>query len=105
MKTYTVVFDPNAREEALEAADYIAHFSPANAAKWFQGLEKVIDSLRMMPGRCSQARESQTLGVDLRHYIYHSHRIIFRIEEKARIVRVLHIRHAAQRAIGEKEDI
>ena len=57
-----------------------------------------------MPGRCSQARESATLGLDLRHYIYHSHRIIFRIEEEAGIVRILHVRHAARRAIGETVD-
>lgn len=103
MKTYAVVFDPHAREEAIEAAENIARSSPADAKKWFSGLEQVIDSLRTMPRRCSQARESKTLGSDLRHYIYHSHRIIFRIEEKAGIVRVLHVRHASRRTVGESE--
>ncbi len=74
MQSYQVVFDPDAQEEALGAAEYIAQSSPANAAKWFAGLEKAIDSLRTLPNRCGLARESQTLGVELRHYIYDSHR-------------------------------
>jgi plasmid stabilization system protein ParE len=104
VKTYLVLFDPEAQDEAFEAAAYIARRSSTNAVKWFAGLEKAIESLSTMPGRCSRARESATLGIDLRHYIYHSHRIIFRIEEEAGIVRVLHVRHAARRAIGEPED-
>jgi len=103
VKTYVVVFDPHAREEALEAAGYIARFSTPNAAKWFAGLEKAIESLSTMPARCGQARESETLGLDLRQFIYHSHRIIFRIEEESGVVRVLHVRHAARQAIGETE--
>jgi plasmid stabilization system protein ParE len=50
------------------------------------------------------ARESVTLGVNLRQYVYHSHRIIFAIEKEASIVRILHVRHAARRAIGEPEE-
>jgi plasmid stabilization system protein ParE len=55
-----------------------------------------------MPARCGVAREHGVLGRDLRQYIYHSHRIIFRIEESTAVVRVLHVRHAAQRALGEQ---
>jgi plasmid stabilization system protein ParE len=104
VKTYAVAFDRRARDEALEAAEYIASSSPTNAAKWLTGLEKAIDSLSRMPARCGQARESESLGVDLRQYIYHSHRIIFRIEEEAATVRVLHVRSAARRAIGERAE-
>ncbi len=101
MKTYEVLFDPHAQAEAFAAADYIAQDSPERAAKWFAGFTRAINSLSTMPMRCAQARESKTLGVDLRHYIYRSHRIIFRVEEEAGIVRILHVRHAARRTIGE----
>ena len=104
MKAYAVVFSLEAQEEALDAAEYIAKTAPGNAVKWYAGLEKAIASMSMMPGRCSRARESETLGVDLRHYIYHSHRVIFRIEEETAIVRILHVRHASRRAIGEAGD-
>jgi plasmid stabilization system protein ParE len=42
--------------------------------------------------------------LDLRHYIYRSHRIIFRIEEEVGIVRILHVRHAARRTIGQPDE-
>lgn len=98
---YEVVFDVDALAEALDAAEYIAHRAPRNAKRWFTGLEKAIASLETFPKRCGVARESNFLGEELRHYIYKSHRIIFRVEEVARIVRILHIRHSKRRAIGE----
>lgn len=104
MKRYKVVFSAQARQEALKAAEYIAESSPHAAVDWYKGLKEAVESLRVMPARCSFARESVTLAIDLRHYIYHSHRIIFRIEEKPRIVRILHVRHSAQRTVGEIDE-
>jgi plasmid stabilization system protein ParE len=103
VKRYQVVFLPEARLEALAAADYIANTSPSNAERWYEGLEQVIRRLEAMPRRCPRAPESTFLNDDLRHYLYKSHRIIFRVEEADRIVRILHIRHASRRAIGEPE--
>ena len=103
MKPYEIRFDPDAENEALDAAQYIARRHPMNAEKWYSGLEKAINSLKIMPQRSAKARESDFVGEDLHQYIYKSHRIIFRIEEDARVVRILHIRHASQRAIGESE--
>ena len=99
--TYEVVFSPEAESEAHEAAAYIAASAPKNAARWYKGLEAAIESLEILPTRCGIARESTFLGEELRQYIYKSHRIIFRVEEPARIVRILHIHHAKRRAIGE----
>jgi plasmid stabilization system protein ParE len=90
--------------EALGAAEYIARNAPLNAARWYDGLETAIHSLRHLPARCAIAPESQYLGAEFRHFIYKSHRIIFRVDEIARVVRVLHIRHGARRAIGEPEN-
>jgi plasmid stabilization system protein ParE len=61
-----------------------------------------IDFLEEFPHRCGIAPDSQFIGEELRHLIYKSHRIIFRIEERYGIVRVLHVRHAARRAWGER---
>lgn len=102
MKIYSVVFDSEAQTEALEAADYIARDAPDRAATWFTGLKRAVESLTKLPARCPLARESKSLGQDLHQLIYHSHRIIFRIEEDSRIVRILHVRHAAQRTLGER---
>jgi plasmid stabilization system protein ParE len=103
MKRYRVFFDPEARDEALAAAEYIAARAPMAALRWYKGIERAIDSLRTLPNRCAVAPESEFLGVELRHDIYKSHRIIFRVDENARMVRVLHVRHGARRAIGEAE--
>jgi plasmid stabilization system protein ParE len=101
MKQYQVLFSPEAREEALIAAEYIRVYSPVSAARWYEGLERVIEALSSFPKRCPLAPEEVFLGQDLRHYVYRSHRIIFRIEEDSRTVRILHIHHARQRTIGE----
>lgn len=101
MKHYRVLFAPEARDEALAAAAYIASHSPLNAARWYEGLERTIKTLSSMPRRCPVAPESAALGQDLSHCIYKSHRIVFRIEDDSRTVRILHVRHAKQRAIGE----
>jgi plasmid stabilization system protein ParE len=101
MKRYRVMFASEALEEALAAAAYIASDAPTTAASWYEGLQQAIDSLGSFPRRCPVAPESEFLGHELRHLTYKSHRIIFRIEQDARVVRVLHIRHAKQQAIGE----
>lgn len=103
MKRYQVAFLPEARLEALAAAEYIARTSPGNAARWYEGLEKVIRRLEVMPRRCALAPESIYLETELRHYVYKSHRIIFQVDDDKRTVRILHVRHCARRAIGEPE--
>ncbi|HXE53024.1 MAG TPA: hypothetical protein VN541_08420, partial [Tepidisphaeraceae bacterium] len=52
---YHVVLLPEAESEALAAAQYIAHDSPRNAAGWYAGLEKAINSLELFPHRCAIA--------------------------------------------------
>jgi plasmid stabilization system protein ParE len=96
--------DDEAVDEASEAAAYIARESPHYADLWFAGLEKAIASLEHFPNRCGMAPESAFLNKPLRHHIYKSYRIIFRVEEKERVVRILHVRHARRRALGEPGD-
>lgn len=105
MKRYAVEMDSDASREAIEAAFYISQFSPINAQRWYEGLHEAIESLKRMPNRCALARENQFLrGRELRQYIYKSYRIIFHVNDTARVVRILHIRHSARRAIGESDE-
>jgi plasmid stabilization system protein ParE len=101
---YEVLFTPTAQSQALAAAEYIALRSPRNAVKWYKGIERAIDSLSILPNRCGAAPESQFLGQQLRHYIYKSHRIIFRVEEETKIVRILYVRHGAMEPLGKPPD-
>ncbi|MDX2148796.1 MAG: type II toxin-antitoxin system RelE/ParE family toxin [Planctomycetota bacterium] len=93
---YTVIFRPEARQEAIDAADYIAeHGSPEIALQWYESLEAVVASLTHMPARHGYAREHGSVsGVELRQALFKSHRLIFTIREDE--VHVLHVRHVAR---------
>jgi plasmid stabilization system protein ParE len=101
---YEVLFTPTAQSQALTAAEYIAERSPRNAVKWYKGIEKAIKSLALLPKRCGIAPESHFLGLELRHYIYKSHRIIFRVEDGEKVVRILYVRHGAMEPLGKPRD-
>jgi plasmid stabilization system protein ParE len=104
VKHYRIVFTPTAKLHALQAAEFISHDSVTYAIRWYEGLLKAINSLQTMPGRCGLARESEHFPDELRQYIYHSHRVIFRIDDASGLVYILHIRHAARQAIGEDQE-
>lgn len=64
-----------------------------------------------MPRRCPIARENALFSQEIRQLLYgkgkHTYRILFTVldEQPTPTVRVLHIRSAAQRAIGENDDL
>ena len=101
VERYEVFLTPTAQALAVAAAEYIAENSPRSAIKWYAGLERTIERLSVFPHRCAIAPESQLFGQELRHALYKSHRIIFRIEEPAKIVRVLYVRHGAMLPVGQ----
>ena len=94
--SYQIIFRPEARDEAIESASYIAEHSSADIAlQWYEGLKNAIESLSTMPLRCPLARENDAFpGVELRQIIFRSHRLIFTV--KQRTVHILHIRHSAR---------
>ena len=84
--------------------------SPVQASQWYGGLFKAIGSLSAMPKRCPLARENEHFSSEIRQLFYgrgrNLHRILFTIleREEASTVRILHIRHSSQQAIGESPD-
>ena len=56
-----------------------------------------------MPRRCSVARENEYFEDTLRQLVFKSHRIIFRVEEDASIVRILYVLHGRQQTIAQQE--
>jgi plasmid stabilization system protein ParE len=101
---YAVEMTPTAESELHGAFRYIHARSPLNAVRWLRKISKIIDSLGDFPTRCGIAPESSYLAETLRQQTFKSHRIIFFIDEPARIVRVLFVRHGKMRAVGETED-
>ena len=99
--TYKVVIADEAEAAILEAFWYVHERAPMNAARWLRDLYRQIDSLERFPESHGRARESAYLDEDLRQLIFKSHRIIFQVDKDARVVSVLHVRHAKQRTLGE----
>jgi plasmid stabilization system protein ParE len=69
------------------------------AARWFNGIERAIETLGEFPYRCAEAPESRR-GRVIRQLLYgnqpHIYRILFRVVAKDRVVFVVHIRHGAR---------
>ncbi len=104
MKRYEVIVSPEAEAGIVSVFQYINERSPDRAAKWLRGLYRRIDTLETIPKRCALAREDDYFDGTLRQLLFKSHRRIFRVEEAERIVRVLYVRHARQRTVGEQDD-
>jgi toxin ParE1/3/4 len=66
------------------------------ARAWFNEMDAAITSLDEKPQRCPVTPENNSL----RHLLFrkkpHVYRIIYTINERAGVVRVLHIRHGAR---------
>ena len=77
--------------------------SSAHAVAWFNGLEATVYSLDQHPDRGAITPESRKL----RHLLYgnkpHVYRIIYRVPERAKKVKVLHVRHGARDAFTPKQ--
>jgi len=101
---YAVIVTPESERNIADAFSYIYDRSRTSAGRWIRGLYHAIESLQQFPHRFGIAPDSRFVGEELRHLIYKSHRVIYRIEERHQIVRVLHVRHGARRAWGEPSE-
>ncbi len=100
MNRYRVIMAPRAIADAEAVHRWIAatQMSPQNAERWLDGLFPAIATLDEAPQRCARAPESEFFHREIRHLLYHSHRVLFAIE--ADVVEVFHIRHGAMLPLG-----
>ncbi len=109
--TYRIDFSSVAKAEADAAFLYFSQYTtPERSQSWYQGLIKAISSLQEMPRRCPIARENVLFSQEIRQLLYGrgkaTYRILFTVldDQVTPTVRVLHVRHAVQKAIGESVD-
>jgi plasmid stabilization system protein ParE len=109
--SYRIDFSSVAKAEADAAfLSFSQVTAPDRAQAWYQSLIKAIASLQEMPRRCPLARENAFFSQEVRQMLYgrgrHTYRILFTIldDQAIPVVRILHIRNAAQRTMGEPED-
>lgn len=96
---FQVITTKAARDDAKEAYDWIFEQSPLAADRWLDGLLDATDSLEHFPRMYPRAYEQPVFDGELRQLLYGSHRIIYAID--GRVVRILHIRHAARQPLDE----
>jgi plasmid stabilization system protein ParE len=99
---FKVIVTPAAEADLAESFAYIHARSPHNAGRWLRALYREIRGLETVAG-FGRAPESDYLGVELRQKVFKSHRIIYTLDEKKRLVHVHYVRHGARRPLGEPE--
>jgi plasmid stabilization system protein ParE len=97
--THRILVEPTAERGIREAFRYIeGNRSRAAAIKWFNALDKKIQTLSKYPLRCPLAAESDKFPEDIRELLHgpkrQKYRILFTIRDDT--VHVLYVRHAAR---------
>lgn len=92
----------------LDAEDYVQFIrqvkkQPKAADRWFHGLVSAIFSLANLPSRCAPIPEIDDFPFELRHLIFHSHRIIFRVDEASKTIEVLRVYHGSRKKVGPED--
>jgi toxin ParE1/3/4 len=75
----------------------MAKNSPQNALKMVNRILKAIEGLNAFPHRNVVAPQKRRLKHPVRSLPVQSYIIFFRVIEKSRTVRILHVRHGARR--------
>ena len=102
-----MAFQVDITEPALaDAEDYVRFVrdvkkEPEAAERWFRGLVEAIYSLEDLPERCPVIPEREEFSYEIRHLVYFSHRIIFRVERKRNRVVVYRVYHGSRQGLGE----
>jgi len=96
--TYRVELTNRAKRDLRQIYQHIHAEDSEQAIAWFNGLESAVYSLAEHPDRCPVTPENKKLL----HLLYgnkpHIYRIIYRVNARPQIVKVLHIRHGARDA-------
>jgi plasmid stabilization system protein ParE len=104
------VYQVEITANALRDVDGILHWfqnqqALAAAGRWYSQLMSRINTLERHRERCRLAAEADELGIELRELLFGKrrgiYRILFVIDE--RTVNVVHIRHAARRAVSSSD--
>jgi plasmid stabilization system protein ParE len=89
----------------VDAEDYVQFIrqtkrEPKAADRWFHGFVSAVFWLADLPSRCPLIPEIDDFPFELRHLIFYSDRIVFRLDEAAKTVEILHIYHGSRKKIG-----
>ena len=103
---YRAFFGDRALEDLETTFDYIFNESQSKetATAWLEGVIDSKEVLADMPYGFGFAREDGVLPrTPLRQLIYGSYRLIYSVDDDARRVRILRVRHAAMRPATRRD--
>jgi len=104
-----LAFRVDITEAALaDAEDFVEYIrgekkDTVGAERWWNGLLEALFSLERSPGRGSLVVEAPLRVRGLRQILYHSHRIVFELDDQHAIVRVLRIYHGSRRGLRQSD--
>jgi toxin ParE1/3/4 len=97
----------SAERQLEELYLWVVDRAPTQGSAWFNGFERAIHSLEQLPKRCRIAPESFDPDLPVRVLTYgrspHVYRVFFTVEERANIVRVVHVRRGARQKPAPSE--
>ena len=97
---YRVEIARSAELQLEELYLWVIDRAPTQGAAWFNRLEKAILSLTLTPERCPIAAESFNPDLPVRVLNFgrspHVYRVFFTVDERADVVRVVHVRRGAR---------
>ena len=97
MNDYRIIISPRAGTDLKRIYDHIARNSPANAATVIQRLLDALDNLKELPHRTMLQRPSHRIRHPVRSLPIPPYVVFFRAIDDDRVVRILTVRHGAQR--------
>lgn len=100
---YKVVSTEPAESDVEEILNYITQNSPEAAIKWWFGFWEVIKCLEDLPFRFALIPEIENTGNSYRSCFYHSHRIIYRIDETNKVVYIVRVYHGAREPLTQAD--
>lgn len=106
--TYAIEFTDVADMEVQDILFWMLGRSPSWAARWQQGFEEAVNSLREFPERNQEAPDTAHLSVTVRQHLYEKYRILYALVDAdgdgiLEVVRILHVRHGARRPLNQEE--
>ena len=93
-----------AREDARAyTSQIISDGRPDAAEKWLIGLVEATKKLSEHPNRFALIPEARLLGTAFRSFTYHSHRVIYWVDEAAKEVIVFRVYHGARKRLRNSD--
>lgn len=95
---YRLIVSPEAYDELDRYVEYLTHdqASPQSAKLWMEKVLAALRTLASFPNRCPPAPESRYSQHTIRMLIVDRGLFLYRVDEAAKMVRVLRFRHGRQ---------